>query len=82
MRHLHGCTLFFCAILISALWPARAEAACTLNTTSVAFGAYDVFNASPVDSTGTVTLRCAMMDVNITIKLSKGGASTDTPLGG
>jgi spore coat protein U-like protein len=44
------CTLFASA---------AAEAAqCTVSTTSVNFGAYNVFDTSPRDSTGTITLRC------------------------
>jgi len=35
-----------------------AHAACTLTTTGVNFGAYDVFNLVDTDSTGTITVNC------------------------
>ena len=35
-----------------------AHAACTVTTTGVSFGAYDVFTAVPRDTTGTVTVSC------------------------
>jgi spore coat protein U-like protein len=33
-------------------------ARCTINAFSLAFGAYDVFSASPLDQTSTVTINC------------------------
>ena len=36
----------------------EAGAACTVSATAVNFGAYDVFVATPLDSTGTVTVTC------------------------
>ena len=58
------------------LLPARANAAnCSISTTSVAFGTYNVFSASPLDSTGTVTIQCTG-NANVQINLDKGGAAT------
>jgi spore coat protein U-like protein len=34
------------------------SAACTISTTPVNFGSYDVFSASPTDSTGLITITC------------------------
>ena len=34
------------------------SAACTVSTTPVNFGSYDVFSASPTDSTGLITITC------------------------
>ncbi len=51
-----------------------AEAACLISTTPVSFGSYDVFAVAPRDSTGSVTYRCGLGDVNVTIALDSGGA--------
>ena len=70
------CTIFCGALLVSTLWTARAEAAgCTISTSGVAFGAYDVFNSSPVDSTGNITYACNQNNADIVITLGKGGAA-------
>ena len=53
----------------------QADAACTLSATAVAFGTYDVFQASPTDSTGTITYRCGN-DRNIRIAISTGTSGT------
>ena len=46
------------AAVLVVLGSARAEAACTLSATPIAFGTYNVFQAGPDDSTGTITYRC------------------------
>ena len=56
-----------------------AMAACTISTTPVNFGAYDVFSSVATDSTGTVTYNCGRGDRNITIALDRGGAPTFNP---
>ena len=38
------------SLLFVLLATARAEANCTINTTSVAFGTYNVFSATPRDA--------------------------------
>jgi len=59
---------------------ATAEAACTISTTAVNFGTYNVFSASPDDATGQVTYRCtAPRPPLVTIHLDKGGAPTFNP---
>jgi spore coat protein U-like protein len=55
------------------------EAACTISATGVSFGAYDVYNVSSTDSTGSVTYRCGNTDKDITITISKGSSSTFSP---
>jgi len=55
------------------------EAACTISATGVSFGGYDVYNASPTDSTGSITYRCGNADKDITITISKGSSSTFSP---
>lgn len=57
--------------------PARA-ASCTIGTTGVSFGTYDVFATAPLDSTGSVTFNC-IGNASITIALDKGGAASFTP---
>jgi len=44
--------------LLCLLLAGKAEAACTVTATGVTFGPYDVFVTAPLDSTGTVTVRC------------------------
>jgi spore coat protein U-like protein len=69
-------------MLVAAwLWPQRADAACTLSvSSSVTFGAYNVFNGSPLDSTGQFSLRCngGDRDATFSISLSRGGTGTYT----
>ena len=50
------------ALLVMLVGAPKAEAACTLSATAVAFGTYDVFQAGPDDSTGTITYRCGIGD--------------------
>ncbi|MBI2833746.1 MAG: spore coat protein U domain-containing protein [Acidobacteria bacterium] len=64
-----------CAALIVLAWAARAEASCTISTNAVAFGTYDVFAVSDLDSTGEIIYRCGK-DKNIRISIDKGGAAT------
>ena len=66
-------------VLAAALFPsdARAQApSCTISSTSVSFGNYDVFSGTSLDSTGTITYRCNATAANITIFLSKGTSGT------
>lgn len=53
----------------------QVEAACTLSARAVAFGTYDVFQASPTDSTGTITYRCGN-EFGIRIAISTGTSGT------
>ena len=57
---------------------ARAEADCAINTTSVAFGTYDVFSATPRDANGTVQINCTPRE-NIQVTLSRGSSSVFNP---
>lgn len=53
----------------------EARAACNVAATGVSFGAYDVFSATPLDSTGSVTVSCDSVpppDVVIEIGPSSG----------
>jgi spore coat protein U-like protein len=77
-------TLAFGA-LACGLGVSRAEAAqCTLTSTSVAFGGYNVFFPVPTDTIGTITYRCNGGAKNVVLTISAGQAGTDSPrvLGG
>jgi spore coat protein U-like protein len=54
----------------------RAEAACTVSTTGVNFGAYSVFDPSPTDTTGTLTVRCTGLNFIVTATLSTGSSGS------
>ncbi len=74
-RRLFALLRVFCgasAVLVCAV---RAEAAsCSVSTTSVAFGTYDVFSSSPADTTGSVSFTCNGA-ASIEIRLDKGVGS-------
>lgn len=66
------------ALLVSS----EAQAACTISTTNVAFGSYNVFDATPTDTTGGITIKCSILEallVNITVSLSQGASGTYSP---
>lgn len=44
--------------LVSLLLAGNAYGACTVSATGISFGPYDVFNAYPLDSTGTISVDC------------------------
>jgi spore coat protein U-like protein len=70
------------AALACALHASSAFAqapSCTISTTPVSFGNYNVFNAAAVDSTGRVTYRCNGTAANISVSLSKGLSTTYNP---
>ena len=56
-----------------------ALAVCSLTSSSISFGNYDVFNTSPLDTNGSIVYRCGNADNNISISLDKGGASSFNP---
>jgi len=61
-------------------WTGGAEAVCTITTTAVSFGTYNVFSASTDDATGQIRFRCTGTPTpSVTIQLDKGGAPSFTP---
>lgn len=52
---------------------------CSISTTSISFGVYNVFNTTPLTSTGTVTYRCQWLIGARTVYLSKGSAPSNNP---
>jgi spore coat protein U-like protein len=72
----HAASVLAAAVLCVVLGSAPVEAACTLSATPMAFGAYNVFQAGPDDSTGSITYRCSIGDRNIRISISAGASGT------
>jgi spore coat protein U-like protein len=70
------------AIIAMLAAPAIAEAQlglnCTIGTTPVAFGDYNVLSATPKTTRGSVTYQCTL-GVNIIVTLSRGSSSTFNP---
>ncbi|MGH8467453.1 MAG: Csu type fimbrial protein [Gammaproteobacteria bacterium] len=75
----------FCVVLLGLaliVFSTAARAACTVSATPVSFGSYNVFNASPRDATGTITVQCTGLLgllVNYNIKLSTGLSGSYAP---
>ena len=67
------------ATLIMAMTPFSAYAACSLTSTTILFGSYDIFSSAPLDTLGQIIFRCGNTDRNVSISLDKGGASTFNP---
>ncbi|HEX7086522.1 MAG TPA: spore coat U domain-containing protein [Vicinamibacterales bacterium] len=63
------------AVLLGALI-GDAYADCSVSVGSLSFGAYDVFDASPTDSTGTISYMCGPRDKDIRITISTGSSGT------
>ena len=56
-----------------------ALAVCSLSSTSISFGTYDVFSTSPLDTNGSIVYRCGNSDNNISISFDRGGAASFNP---
>ena len=67
------------AIMLVGSTPAFAAPSCTISTTSMAFGTYDVFSPSDVTSTATITYRCTGGAKDVFITLGKGQSVTFSP---
>jgi spore coat protein U-like protein len=75
-------TLIAVAVLAGTCHASDAFAqspSCSISSTSVIFGNYNVFNGSNLDSTGTITYRCNATAANVSISLSTGLSSTYSP---
>ena len=69
-----------CAAVVLLTGTASVEAAqCSVSTTPLVFGTYNVFSAAPVDSTGTVVFRCNGGAKTILIAMSRGQSLTFHP---
>jgi spore coat protein U-like protein len=69
----------FLVLLAALAIPPFAEAACSLSSSSISFGSYDVFSPNHLDSIGEMVFRCAPNDKNVAISLSRGGAASFSP---
>jgi len=55
---------------------------CTVNATAISFGSYDVFAATPLDATGSISVDCNIPSQNpnaplaVTVTLSPGNSGT------
>ena len=52
---------------------------CTISTTAVSFGNYNVFSATPTDSTGSVIFNCNAQATSIRVTLSSGVSASFSP---
>lgn len=69
-----------CAVAILLAGTARVDAAqCSVSTTPIVFGTYNVFSTSPVDSTGTVSYRCNGGAHGLLVTITKGQSVTFLP---
>jgi spore coat protein U-like protein len=66
-------------VLLASTASAQSSPSCTISTTSVNFGNYNVFDSAAVVSTGTITYSCNAHATNISISLSKGSSSSYNP---
>lgn len=79
-RLLKFLTLLLLALGVNA--PAHALlSTCTVTAVGVSFGGYNPLSATPLDSTGQVSVICVGLDVfvNYTIALSAGGSGSYAP---
>ena len=56
-----------------------AHAACSMTSSSIPFGTYDIFSPTPLDTVGQVIFRCAARDRNVSISLSRGSSTSFNP---
>jgi spore coat protein U domain-containing protein, fimbrial subunit CupE1/2/3/6 len=77
--------LFPLAMAIGAALPARAAPSCKgISVTPLAFGSYDVYGATPLDSAGTISYSCpppALPSVTIDLGLAFGNGRRRMSLG-
>ena len=59
------------------LFARDASADCTVSSSGVAFGSYNIFDPSPLDSTGTITVDCTgTYNSAVIVKISAGASSS------
>ncbi len=64
-------------LMLAAAGPAHA--ACTISTTAVSFGGYDVFSPSALDAQGQISVTCSLIVLGFTVTLDRGGAPSFSP---
>jgi spore coat protein U-like protein len=76
-RRLAAIFAFGILAMSSSAW---AASGCSwVTVVGVTFGVYDVFSATPLDSTGTLTLKCTAHPTPVIVDLNRGGAPTFNP---
>ena len=60
--------------LLLSMMMASSSIACTINVLDINFGAYDVFSATPLDTTGTIDVSCPIRS-SVDITFSTGAGS-------
>jgi len=73
VRRLVRVALLVAAVLALA-GPAMAQ--CTISATPLSFGNYDVFSATPLDSSATVTVQCNYILRQVSITLTAGSSGS------
>lgn len=73
-RHLNT-ILLLAVILAFIIRPSPAISDCTISATSIAFGRYDIFSNSPLDSVGTISLSCTSDVVKANMTMGASSAS-------
>jgi spore coat protein U-like protein len=81
-RHLHSLIALF-LVTVGNMSTAVAGVSCTVAGTTAAFGVYNPLNATPLNSTGTVTVTCSLTSpdnivVPFNVALSRGGSGSYT----
>lgn len=66
----------FCGLLLG--WSVPAAAQCSATTLGVAFGTYEPFSGSAVDSTGSIEVSC-LVSLGYTVSLSTGSGGSYNP---
>jgi spore coat protein U-like protein len=64
-------------LMLAAAGPAHA--ACSISTTAVSFGGYDVFSPTALDAQGQVSVTCSLILFGFTVALDRGGAPSFSP---
>jgi len=65
-------------LLMNLLWLSKAHAACTVDSSVVAFGSFSPLANDTVDSTGNISVTC-LESMSYTIALSTGRSGTYSP---
>jgi len=71
------CAAAFVLLALLA-FPDQAAAQCSISTSSVNFGSYDVYVPSARDSTGSLTYNC-LLPLSVQVTLTKGSSATFSP---
>ena len=71
-------------LLIAPIGASQAAGTCSVSATTLAFGGYNPFSSSPLDSAGDIAVSCSLgglisLLVSYEIKLATGGSGTYSP---